>query len=95
MCSRHTDSVLVMQREVFRNFGYSVVAAAAKEEIHDHIENTVFDVIILNHTLSFADRKMLARKPRNVIPTMGCWCCTTVALWAIHMLTWRWTPGPE
>jgi CheY-like chemotaxis protein len=71
LCSRHTDSVLVMQREVFRNSGYSVVAAAAKEEIHDHIENTAFDVIILNHTLSFADRKMLARKTKERNPNNG------------------------
>jgi hypothetical protein len=42
LCSRSSDSVLAMQREVFRNSGYSVVAAAAKEEIHDHIENTRF-----------------------------------------------------
>lgn len=71
LCSRHTDSVLVMQREVFRNSGYSVVAAATKEEIHDHIENTDFDVIILNHTLSFADRKMLARKTKERNPNHG------------------------
>ena len=71
LCSRHTDSVLAMQGEVFRNSGYSVVAAAAKEEIHDHIENAEFDVIILNHTLSFADRKMLARKTKERNPNNG------------------------
>jgi len=71
LCSRHTDSVLAMQREVFRDSGYSVVAAAAKEEIHDHIENTDFDVIILNHTLSFADRKMLAKKTKERNPNNG------------------------
>jgi CheY-like chemotaxis protein len=60
-----------MQSEVFRNSGYSVVAAAAKEEIHDHIENTDFDVIILNHTLSFADRKTLARKTKQRNPNNG------------------------
>ena len=49
----------------------SVVAAAAKEEIHDHIENTDFDVIILNHTLSFADRKTLARKTKQRNPNNG------------------------
>jgi CheY-like chemotaxis protein len=71
LCSRETDSVLVMQSEVFRNSGYSVVAAAAKEKIHDHIENTDFDVIILNHTLSFADRKTLARKTKQRNPNNG------------------------
>jgi len=60
-----------MQREVFRNSGYQVVAAAAKEEIREHIENTDFDVIILNHTLSFADRKALARKTKQRNPNNG------------------------
>jgi CheY-like chemotaxis protein len=71
LCSRHSDTVLAMQREVFRNSGYPVVAAAAKEEIYDHIENTDFDVIILNHTLSFADRKTLARKTKQRNPNNG------------------------
>jgi CheY-like chemotaxis protein len=71
LCSRHSDSVLAMQREVFRNSGYQVVAAAAKEEIREHIENTDFDVIILNHTLSFADRKALARKTKQRNPNNG------------------------
>jgi len=60
-----------MQREVFRKSGYQVVAAAAKEEIHEHIENTDFDVLILNHTLSFADRKALARKTKQRNPNNG------------------------
>src|SRR6476469_8225156 len=71
LCSRQSDSVLAMQSEVFRNSGYSVVAAAAKEEIHDHIENTDFDVISLNHTLSFADRKALAKKTKLRNPNHG------------------------
>jgi hypothetical protein len=71
LCSRHSDSVLAMQREVFRESGYQVVAAAAKEEIHEHIENTEFDVIILNHTLSFADRKVLAKKTKQRNPNSG------------------------
>jgi hypothetical protein len=71
LCSRHSDSVLAMQREVFRASGYQVVAAAAKNEIYEHIENTDFDVLILNHTLSFADRKALARKTKQRNPAKG------------------------
>jgi CheY-like chemotaxis protein len=71
LCSRQSDSVLAMQREVFRESGYEVVAAGCKEEIHEHIENTDFDVIILNHTLSFADRKSLARKTKQRNPNNG------------------------
>jgi CheY-like chemotaxis protein len=70
LCSRDSDSLLAMQREVFRNSGYQVVAAA-KEEIREHIENADFDVIILNHTLSFADRKTLARKTKQRNPNNG------------------------
>src|ERR1700757_3756596 len=71
LCSRDADSLLAMQREVFRDSGYRVVAAAAKEEIHEHIENSDFDVLILNHTLSFADRKALARKTKQRNPNNG------------------------
>lgn len=71
LCSLHRDSVLAMQREVFRNSGYSVVAAAPKEEIYEHIENSDFDVMILNHTLSFADRKTLAKKAKQCNPNNG------------------------
>jgi CheY-like chemotaxis protein len=71
LCSRDADSVLAMQREVFRNSGYRVVAAAAKEEIHEHIENSDFDVLILNHTLSFTDRKSLAKKAKKSNPNHG------------------------
>ena len=71
LCSRHADSVLAMQREVFRNSGYEVVAAASKDEIHERIENTDFDVLILNHTLTFSDRKELARKTKQRNPNNG------------------------
>src|SRR5438270_4191635 len=71
LCSRHSDAVLAMQQEVFRKSGYEIVAAAAKEEIQEHIENSDFDVIILNHTLSFADRKTLARKTKQRNPQSG------------------------
>jgi DNA-binding NtrC family response regulator len=71
LCSRDADSVLAMQREVFRDSGYSVVSASSKEEIYEHIENTDFDVMILNHTLSFADRKTLAKKAKQSNPNNG------------------------
>ena len=71
LCSRDSDSLLAMQRAVFRDSGYRVVAATSKEEIYQHIENTNFDVIILNHTLSFADRKTLAKKAKQTNPNNG------------------------
>lgn len=71
LCSGESDSLLAMQRAVFRDSGYQVVAAASKEEIYQHIENTDFDVIILNHTLSFADRKTLAKKAKQTNPNNG------------------------
>lgn len=71
LCSQQNDSVLAMQREVFRDSGYEVVAAGSNEAIQEHIENTDFDVIILNHTLSFADRQALARKTKLRNPNHG------------------------
>jgi len=71
LCSEQDDSVLAMQSEVFRGSGYAVAAAGSSEEIQEHIENTDFDVIVLNHTLSFADRKALARKAKLRNPNHG------------------------
>ena len=71
LCSHENDSVLAMQSEVFRGSGYQVVAAGSSEAIQEHIENTDFDVIILNHTLSFADRQALARKTKLRNPNYG------------------------
>lgn len=71
LCSRSSDSVLALQREILRNSGYEAVVTASKDEIQQRIENTDFDVIILNHTLSFADRKALARKAKQRNPNCG------------------------
>jgi hypothetical protein len=71
LCSRENDSVLTLQSEVFRNSGYNVITAASNSEIQEHIENSDFEVIVLNHTISFADRKMLARKTKTRNPAGG------------------------
>ncbi len=57
LCSHESDSVLAMQAEVFRESDYTVIPAASNDAILEHIENTDFDIIVLNHTISFADRK--------------------------------------
>ena len=71
LCSRQSDSVLALQGAVFRDSGYTVVPAASNEEILEHVENTDFDVMVLNHTLSFSDRKTLARKTKMRNPNHG------------------------
>ena len=71
LCSQHSDSVLAMQREVFLKSGYEVMAAASNDAIREHIESTEFDVIILNHTLSFEERKALAKKAKQRNPNNG------------------------
>src|ERR1700727_3740515 len=62
---RESDSVLALQAEVFRDSGHAVIAAASPEKIQEHIENTDFYILVLNHTISFADRKALARKMKS------------------------------
>jgi hypothetical protein len=71
LASRQSDSVLILQSAVFRQSGYPVVTAGSVAETQEHIENTDFDVLILNHTLSFADRKLLARKTKARNPDSG------------------------
>ena len=71
LCSRNNDAVLALQSAVFRKAGYQVTPAASLEAILEHIENTDFGVMVLNHTISFADRKKLAKKTkpqRAVLP---------------------------
>jgi hypothetical protein len=70
LCSRQRDSALAMQDAVLRNAGYPV-KTAADGEILDRIENTSFNILILNHTLSFADRKLLAAKAKRHRPRSG------------------------
>ncbi len=64
LCSQQDDSVLALQSAVFRGSGYAVAAVASSKEIHKHIDNADFDVIVLNHTLSFSERRALARKAK-------------------------------
>jgi len=71
LCSGQNDSLLAMQSAVFSQAGHTVVTVAAKEAIQEQIENTPFDVVVLNHTLSFSERKLLARKIKTAHPSSG------------------------
>src|SRR5215472_6802332 len=71
LCSRQDESVVASQSAVFSQAGLSVIAASSPEAIQDQIENYEFDVFVLNHTLSFADRKLLARKIKSLRPASG------------------------
>ncbi|HEY7406470.1 MAG TPA: PAS domain-containing protein [Candidatus Angelobacter sp.] len=71
MGSRKNDSVLALQSAVFSQSGRFVVAASSTEQIQEQIEGSDFDVFILNHTLPFADRKLLARKIKTLRPASG------------------------
>lgn len=63
--------MLAMQGAVFRKAGYSVTALAANKQIEEVIEKIDFDVLVLNHTLCFADRKLLAQKAKIHKPLSG------------------------
>ncbi|MGC2697786.1 MAG: PAS domain-containing protein [Candidatus Angelobacter sp.] len=65
LCGDQYDSVLALQSEIFRGTGHSVVPVASVKEIQERIESSAFDIVVLNHTLSFSDRKKLARKAKN------------------------------
>ncbi len=71
LCSRQNDSVLALQSAVFSQTGRFVIAASSTGQIQEQIENNDFDVFILNHTLPFADRKLLARKIKKLRPASG------------------------
>jgi PAS domain-containing protein len=50
------------QSAIFQGSGYPVITASTPEEIHAHTRAQGYDIAILNHTLSFADRKNLAQE---------------------------------
>jgi hypothetical protein len=60
-----------MQAEVFRKSSYVVIPAASNDAILEHIKSNDFDILVLNHTISFADRKTLARKMKSRNPLGG------------------------
>jgi hypothetical protein len=71
LCSREQDTVATMQEAVFLHAGYPVSNAVAKKHIQEQIEKTPFDILVLNHTLSFTDRKSLARRAKKHRPESG------------------------
>lgn len=71
LCSQQSDSVAALQSAIFSQAGLAISAAASPAEIHEQIENNAFDIFVLNHTLSFADRKQLARKIKTLRPASG------------------------
>lgn len=71
LCAHQNDSVLALQGEIFRSVGLAVVPAASVRDIQDHIEKSNFDILVLNHTLSYADRRKLAKKAKDTRPDSG------------------------
>lgn len=55
------------QRAIFNSAGYPVIMASSPVQIQHHVENTAFDIAVLNHTLSAQARRSIARdvKSRN------------------------------
>lgn len=62
LCSTEKDSMVVSQGAIFNSARYPVIFASSSEEIQHHLESSGFDIAVLNHTLSFADRKKLAQQ---------------------------------
>lgn len=54
-----------------RDAGYAVATIATKKEIQERIKTDDFNIIVLNHTLSFADRKSLAKQAKQNKPESG------------------------
>src|SRR5579859_2990148 len=71
LCSDQEDSALAMQAAVFRDSGYPVSTSATSPDIEQALRTSPFDVLVLNHSLSFADRKLLAGKAKEFNPESG------------------------
>src|SRR5690242_2032188 len=64
LCSRRRDSTLATQDAVFRHAGYSVTTAEAEKDVQELIEKGRFNILVLNHTLSFPQRRSLAQSAK-------------------------------
>jgi len=62
LCSTEKDSLMISQGAIFNSAGYPVIFASSLGEIQHHLERSGFDIAVLNHTLSFADRKKLVQQ---------------------------------
>src|ERR1051326_928870 len=71
LCSRQHDAALIMQGAVCRDAGYAVTTATAKDRIREKIQRDNFQIIVFNHTLSFAERKSLAKRAKEHKPGSG------------------------
>jgi len=71
LCSDQDDSALATQAAVFSGAGYPVAISTTKPEIQETLKTDGFDVLVLNHSLSFDDRKALARRAKKLNPDRG------------------------
>lgn len=71
LCSDEHDSALAMQGAVFRDAGYPVQTTATSKGIQARIEAGDFDIVVFNHSLSFADRKAFAQQIKKLKPQSG------------------------
>src|ERR1051325_5024779 len=71
LCSSEHDSALAMQGAVFRDAGYPVRTTATSKGIQACFAARNFDIVVFNHSLSFADRKAFARQIKKLKPESG------------------------
>lgn len=62
LCSRGDTPFLQSQSAILQDAGYPVTTASTPEEIHAHTRAAAYDIAILNHTLSFPERRKLAQE---------------------------------
>lgn len=60
LCSSLDDAMMNSQRAIFNSAGYPVIMASSPVQIQHHVENTSFDIAVLNHTLSAQARRSIA-----------------------------------
>lgn len=71
LCANEDEAVAFSQAAIFNSAGYPVISAISLPEIRSHIESTGFDIAVLNHTLSLADRRDVARQIKERDPGCG------------------------
>jgi DNA-binding response OmpR family regulator len=62
------DSSLATQVQVFREAGYPVHTAASTDEARSALKGSLFRLIILDHSLSQAERLALVKFTRQLAP---------------------------
>ena len=71
LCAERGSSLVESQAAVFRSAGYPVIVAVGPRGIREELLNSRYEIAVLNHTISFPERRGLTKHIRENSPKAG------------------------